>query len=96
MSTSLSSPRSVAAVTQAFDILGGPAGVARELGLSRWAVSKWVRHGVPVARVLDIERMTDGRVSRADLLPELFEGWCMEPVGERVGLSESISASDQL
>lgn len=51
-------------------VAGGAAAVARELGLSRAAVSKWTR--CPADHVLTLERLSDGMVTRHDLRPDIF------------------------
>jgi DNA-binding transcriptional regulator YdaS (Cro superfamily) len=53
--------------------MGGRAALARALGLTPTAVEKWSRLSrIPAERVLDIERVTQGRVSRYDLRPDLY------------------------
>ena len=59
------------AVTQAIEHVG-LAELARRCGVSYQAVRKWERGRVPAERCLDIEKATDGRVTRYDLRPELF------------------------
>jgi DNA-binding transcriptional regulator YdaS (Cro superfamily) len=59
------------AVTQAIEHVG-LAELARRCGVSYQAVRKWERGRVPAERCLDIEKATDGRVTRHDLRPELF------------------------
>jgi DNA-binding transcriptional regulator YdaS (Cro superfamily) len=49
---------------------GRNADLARLLGISPSAISQWVR--VPYRRALQIEARTAGRVTRADLRPDLF------------------------
>lgn len=50
------------------DAAKGPAALAKRLGISCAAVSQWRR--VPVARVLEVERITG--VSRHDLRPDIY------------------------
>jgi DNA-binding transcriptional regulator YdaS (Cro superfamily) len=65
------------AIDRAFELLGGPSAVARlfpdETGrpLTPWAVSKW-RARVPAQRVLRIEELTKGQVSRYELRPDIY------------------------
>ncbi|MEO1223347.1 MAG: Cro/CI family transcriptional regulator [Pseudomonadota bacterium] len=49
---------------------GGPAALARALGVSRQAISQWTR--VPAERVLDVERACNGAVSRHELRPDIY------------------------
>jgi transcriptional repressor of cell division inhibition gene dicB len=68
---------SKSAIDRAFELLGGPSAVARlfpdENGkpLTPWAVSKW-RRRVPAERVLRIEELTEGKVSRYELRPDIY------------------------
>lgn len=50
----------------------GLSKLARACRVSPQAVQGWLRRGVPAGRVLDIERITGGAVSRHDLRPDLF------------------------
>jgi DNA-binding transcriptional regulator YdaS (Cro superfamily) len=61
---------------RAIELLGGPSAVARQLGsrgvrVSPWAVSKW-RRRIPAERVLLIEQLTGGRITRHELRPDLY------------------------
>jgi len=49
--------------------VGGMAQLAAELGIARQAIYQWTR--VPVARVVEIERITG--VPRSELRPDIFE-----------------------
>lgn len=54
-------------------LLGGPSKMARALGITPAAVGKWLKNGrVPIARVLEIERLTHGAVSRTSLRPDCY------------------------
>lgn len=54
-------------------LLGGPSKMARALDITPAAVSKWLKSGrVPVARVLEIERLTHGAVTRFSLRPDCY------------------------
>ena len=57
-------------IDRAAKAVGGQARLAALLGLSRMAVSGWVRRGVPAGRVLSVEKLTG--VSRHDLRPDLY------------------------
>lgn len=67
----------------AADLIGGQSELARQLSalgdpanrntITPQAVGLWCRTGrVPAERVLDIERVTQGRVSRHELRPDLY------------------------
>lgn len=52
---------------------GGRAEVARALGIWPSAVQKWWDTGrVSAERAIDLERLNGGKVSRAELRPDLF------------------------
>ncbi len=57
---------------------GRAAALARQCGVTRWAVSQWASTGVPKARMADIRDMTAGHVS----LEEMVE---QAPARERKG-----------
>ena len=50
--------------------------IRREKPFSSEAVAQWLKNGVTAERAVDIERATG--ISRADLRPDIFEGF--EPV----------------
>ena len=56
----------------AIDGRGGQARLAKALDVEPMAVSHWKRRGIPTDRCADIERATDGKVTRAELKPEIF------------------------
>lgn len=65
------------AIDRVFEQLGGASAIAKlfanESGkaLTPWAVSKW-RRRVPANRVLKIEELTGGRVTRYELRPDIY------------------------
>jgi hypothetical protein len=60
-------------VRQAIGSLGGFSGVARLRGLkSGWAVSKWLREGIPADHVLWLSEQTGWRFTPHQLDPELY------------------------
>jgi DNA-binding transcriptional regulator YdaS (Cro superfamily) len=61
-------------LTEAVALIGGPAAVGKELGITSQAVSQW--RIAPAERCLEIERLTGGEVTRYDLRPDIFG---MEP-----------------
>jgi len=48
------------------------AELAAACGVSYESVRKWRKNGVPADRCLQIEQITEGKVTRADLRPDLF------------------------
>lgn len=58
------------------DLLGGPAAVARMLGIKTPSVSGWLIDGIPEGRLRDlaaqIEIRSGGRFSRRERWPENF------------------------
>ena len=48
---------------------------ASRIGTTRAAVSAWLngRNKVAIGRLRDIERLTEGRVTRYDLRPDVYE-----------------------
>lgn len=59
-----------AALLKALEILGGPAALGAILGISSQAISQWDE--APVARVLEIEKATKGKVARHELRPDIY------------------------
>lgn len=54
----------------AIRIAGGAAAVASEIGVTRAAVSNWTQ--CPATHVLALERLSQGRVSRHEIRPDVF------------------------
>jgi DNA-binding transcriptional regulator YdaS (Cro superfamily) len=73
----MSNTKNESPIERAFRILGGPSAVARAFTrpdgrpLTPWAVSKW-RFRVPAERVLALEALTQGQVTRHELRPDLY------------------------
>lgn len=60
-------------VRAAVALLGGLAPTARHFRITPQAVFKWtVRGVVPPTRCIELERLTEGRISRRDLNPSVF------------------------
>ena len=58
-------------VLEAIDSLGGVTAVARLCGVKPPSVWEWKRRGsIPIERCADIERATNGAVTRRDLRPD--------------------------
>lgn len=60
------------ALQTAIQRFGSRARLARQLGVTGEAVRKWQHTRVPAERCIDIERATEGVVTRQDLRPDLF------------------------
>ncbi|MDE2104087.1 MAG: helix-turn-helix domain-containing protein [Patescibacteria group bacterium] len=61
------------AVEKAVRLFGSQSALARALGLKPQAIHLWVKHGrVPMSRMLDVERVTHGRVTCEEMRPELY------------------------
>jgi DNA-binding transcriptional regulator YdaS (Cro superfamily) len=59
-------------VAEAVASLGGATSVARLRGLTPWAVSKWVRDGVPPTQVLWLSEQTGWRFTPHELAPDIY------------------------
>lgn len=57
-------------VTAAVQFFKTQTALAKALGIERSAISQWTR--VPVERVLEIERQTDGAVTRSQMRPDVY------------------------
>lgn len=62
------------AIDRAIRIAGGPKEVARKLKIKRvWSVYKWQhRQQIPPQRIIPLEKLTNGEVTRHELDPELY------------------------
>jgi DNA-binding transcriptional regulator YdaS (Cro superfamily) len=62
--------------TELFSILGGPTKIAKICGISVPSVSMWRNTGVPTNRLVflaaEIEKATDGVITRKSLFPENY------------------------
>jgi DNA-binding transcriptional regulator YdaS (Cro superfamily) len=59
-------------VAEAVKYLGGPAKVARMGGVTPWAVSKWIRLGLPPGRVIWLASQTGFRWTPHELAPQIY------------------------
>ncbi|MBM2884884.1 MULTISPECIES: helix-turn-helix domain-containing protein [Chromobacterium] len=57
-----------------FEVVGGPTVIARHFGLTPWAVGKW-RKQVPSDRCIELEKLTDGKVTCEYLRPDIDWGY---------------------
>lgn len=62
----------MSAIEQAIEAAGGLTKLADSLKVSPQVIFNWRKRGVPAERVLDVERATDGRVTRHELRPDLY------------------------
>ena len=70
------------AVEKAINNAGGVKKLADAMGIKYQLLQKWRKRGfVPHYRAAQIEQITDGKVMRHELFPELFEGY--QPVKRR-------------
>jgi len=60
------------ALKKAVTVFGSQAALAKAIGVSPMTITQWKARGIPAERCLDIERATDGKVTRLDLRPDLF------------------------
>jgi len=69
------------AIHKAIETVGSQEKLAAQLGIKQPTVSEWARgeRPVPVARCIQIERATNGVVSRKDLRPDDWQRYWPEP-----------------
>lgn len=58
------------ALAKAIELAGGPSKVAASMGIKPQAVSQWEQ--CPDRRVLALEQLTGGQVTRSQLRPDLY------------------------
>ena len=63
---------------RAAEAVGSQSDLARKVGCNRALVNHMIigRRGITAEMAVAIEQATDGAVSRADLRPDLFRGFC--------------------
>jgi DNA-binding transcriptional regulator YdaS (Cro superfamily) len=60
-------------VQKAADLVGGQTALANLCGVKQAHVWKWLRmERIPAERAIQIELVTEGRVTRQDLRPDIF------------------------
>lgn len=67
------------------------AELARRLGVSSMAVSKWIKHEVPLPRCVEIEAATAGEVRCEDLRPDVT--WCRDESGAVTGYTIPVTTT---
>ena len=61
------------ALDQVIEILGSQEALASNLKIRSPSISEWRKRGrVPAERCLEIERLTENRVTRYELRPDVF------------------------
>ncbi|HWL68155.1 MAG TPA: Cro/CI family transcriptional regulator [Geminicoccus sp.] len=79
------------ALLRAIRICGSTRRLAAELGITPQAVSQWRR--TPATRVLQVERLTGGKVRRSELRPDLYPESSEEPAFSRSSFRCSTDSS---
>lgn len=65
--------KTASAIERICELAGGQIKVAKALEVTPQAVNLWVRTGrVPPERVLALERLSNGTISRHELRPDVF------------------------
>lgn len=67
----MSKTENLTPLERAFEILGNPSRLAKSLGITPWAVSKWDVNNPPKDRCLEIEKATDYQVTAEELRPDI-------------------------
>jgi DNA-binding transcriptional regulator YdaS (Cro superfamily) len=57
---------------RAIQAVGSAKALAEALGVTKQAITGWRHRGVPPERVLAVERLTGGTVTRHELRPDIF------------------------
>lgn len=57
---------------KAISLCGGVKPLAKRLEMTYQAVYVWRTNGVPVTRCLDVEKATNGAVTRQELRPDYY------------------------
>jgi DNA-binding transcriptional regulator YdaS (Cro superfamily) len=60
------------ALEQAINIVGGQTALAKKLGVRQQTVFVWLKNGLPVRRVLQVEQATNRQISRYQLKPSFY------------------------
>lgn len=59
-------------VEKAASILGGVDQIADAFSVSPQAVYKWINKKIPANRCLEMEKLTNGEITRHQLRPDIF------------------------
>ena len=60
------------ALNKAIKFFGSQRQMAIALGIEPMTVTHWKRQGMPAKRAVQIEQVTNGHVTRKELLPDIF------------------------
>ncbi|WP_373700718.1 transcriptional regulator [Neisseria dentiae] len=63
------------ALQAAVNLVGSQASLARKLGVQRSTVNSWIhgRNKIPPEAAIKIEKITDSKVTKKELRPDLFD-----------------------
>lgn len=59
------------ALERAISVMGSTSALARAIGITPWAVSKWNKNKPPQNRCIAIEKATAGQVTAEQLRPDV-------------------------
>jgi DNA-binding transcriptional regulator YdaS (Cro superfamily) len=54
------------------DIVHGPLQLSRMLGISKQRLNNWFIKGVPIEMVLRLEYISNGKINRYDIRPDIY------------------------
>lgn len=60
------------ALEDAINLVGGQTALAKKLGVKQQTVFVWLKKGLPLKRVLEVENATDHKISRYQLKPLFY------------------------
>lgn len=60
------------ALEDAINIAGGQTALAKKLGVKQQTVFVWLKKGLPLKRVLEVEKATNRKISRYQLKPLFY------------------------
>ena len=60
------------ALNKVIQIVGSQERLASLLNIKQQNISVWLTKGIPAKRVLEVERLTGGKVTRYELKPDLY------------------------
>ena len=62
----------IKAFRKAIDIIGNQSAIARHFKIMPSCITHWLDYGLPAERVLEIERLAGGQVTRYELRPDIY------------------------
>lgn len=60
------------ALKKVIDLIGSQSELARQVGVTQQTVFNWLKKQTPAKRVLQIEKLTKGVVTRYELRPDIY------------------------